>query len=203
MGARVSASWRCEDPFERRAGVLLVVGTAPCVHDDIAAALALRSGADKLLINEAAGVIEVAQHVLAGHCYHADYYMRFRARAFPSAPPVLVHASYRNGREMPKAVTHRWRGVATGGTSAWKAVRIGKALGYDEIILCGCPMEATGYAPETAKSGVPHDCMRFGKPDNIRKFDNYRNTFKVRATEEGERVFSMSGWSRQILGVPA
>ena len=182
-------------------GTLLVVGSAACLHEDVARARAIRPHAHALLINEAAGAVEQAEHLLAGHCEKAQLFVDYRREKFPDAPPVLVHASYREGRPMPDCVTHRWRGVATGGTSAWKAVRIGKAMGYDEIILCGCPLEATGYFNEAETASFNHTCARIGHGEG-RMYHNYRATFAKRAREEGEHVYSMSGYSQSCLGAP-
>lgn len=186
---------------DKRAGTLLVVGSAPCLFEDVERARALRMHADTLLINEAAGAIEDAQHVLAGHGDKADLFMAYRREKFPDAPPVFVHASLRSDRPLGRSVTHVWHHVATGGTSAWKAVRIGKAMGYGEIILCGCPMVASGYFNNAETGKFKHDCARFGYGEG-RQYDNYRRTFEVRARTEGVGVYSMSGWSRELLGEP-
>lgn len=181
-------------------GTLIVVGSAPSLYEDLKAAKALRPDAHVLLINGAAQLVEEAQHMLAGHCEKADAFVAARRKKFPHAPPILVHASFRNGLGMPECVTHRWRGVATGGTSAWKAVRIGKAMGYSEIILAGCPIDDSGYAAGES-DGIAHSCARIGLGEG-RMYHNYRVTFAKRAKEEGRGVYSMSGYSRELLGVP-
>lgn len=183
-----------------RRGTLLIVGSAACVHDDLEHAKALRPYCDVLLINGAAQLIEQAQHVLAGHGDKADAFMAARAAKFPNAPSVYVHASRRIGRPIGKAVTHVWEHVSTGGTSAWKAVRIGRAMGYEELILCGCPLDDSGYAPGES-DGITHECARIGLGEG-RMYENYRRTFAKRAKEEGQNVFSMSGYSRELLGAP-
>lgn len=192
----------CSPPWLRPVGgTLLVVGSAACVFDDLKRARAVRPHAHVLLINGAAQLVRDAQHVLAGHCEKAHLFMAARQRKFPDAPPVYVHASVRSGKPMPECVTHRWRGVATGATSAWKAVRIGKAMGYEEVILCGCPMNDSGYAPGES-DGIGHDCARIGLGQG-RMYQNYRDSFRRKAAGEGERVYSMSGYSRELLGAPA
>jgi len=184
---------------ERRGGTLLIAGSAACVFDDLTSAKALRPLAPVLVINGAGQLIENAQHLLCGHGEKAPFFIEARNRRFPNAPPVFIHASRRGGTD-PKGVTHIWENVSTGGTSAWKAVRIGKGMGFDELILCGCPLDDSGYASGES-NGIPHACARIGLGEG-RMYDNYRATFKKRAKLEGQGVYSMSGYSRELLGAP-
>lgn len=176
---------------------MLIVGSAPCVFDDVAAAEAL-GPCHRFLINGAALLFERAEHWLIGHGEKAPMFKGARAAKFKTSIP-FIHASVR-GDTNPAHFTHVWEGVSTGGTSAWKAVRIAKGMGYERIILCGCPIDDSGYAPGESK-GVGHSCARIGKGEG-RMYANYRRTFAVRAKGEGHNVFSMSGYSRDLLGAP-
>lgn len=73
-------------------------------------------------------------------------------------------------------------GPVSGSSSILGAVA-GLALGYEKIILCGCPL--TGNAPE----GNPYEAFRPG--------------WKVMEKELAGKVFSMSGWTHELLGGPA
>jgi hypothetical protein len=194
----------CIPPWEQQTGTLLIVGSAPSAHEDLARARALRPQAQVMAINGAGQVIEDIDHLLCGHVEKAQAFYDARMRKFPDSKPFAVHGTYRDryrdGKPVASCVTHLWKGVATGGTSAWVAVRIGKAMGFEERILCGCPMEATGYV-EGESDGIGHDCARLGLGEG-RMFNNYRATFAKRAAEEGQGVFSMSGWSQSLLGAP-
>lgn len=181
-------------------GTLLIVGTAASMREDYARAKTLRPQAHTLLINGAAQLIEDAEHMLCGHGEKAEMYVAARRAAFPNAKPIFIHGSRRGGTD-PKGVTHIWTGVSTGGTSAWKAVRIGKGMGYSEMILCGCPIDDSGYTAGESV-GITHSCDRIGLGEG-RMYDNYRRTFAVRAKSgEGRGVYSMSGYSRELLGCP-
>lgn len=186
-------------------GTLLVVGSAPCLYDDHAAAIKLRPNADTLLINEAGGAIEKAQHLLAGHADKAALFLAYRREKFPMASPVFVHATWRHGMRMPSCVTHKWsKQMVNGGTSAWKAALIGLAMGYDEIILCGCPLEASGYFNPLETDRFKHDCARIGTNPKAAMYHTYREQFARRAKErpEAKHVKSMSGFTRECLGAP-
>lgn len=178
-------------------GTLLIIGSARCVYDDVKAAEALGPCA-RFLINGAALLFEHAEHWLIGHGEKAPNFRGARDAVFET-PIKFIHGSVR-GDTNPAYFTHLWEKVSTGGTSAWKAVRIGKAMGYDRLILCGCPIDDSGYAAGESK-GIGHGCARIGKGEG-RMYANYRRTFAVRAQDEGAGVYSMSGYSRDLLGAP-
>lgn len=189
-------------------GTLLVVGSAPCLYVDLEAALKLRPFAAVMLVNGACSAVRDADHMLAGHTEKAELFAAARRQAFPDAPPIRVHANC-NSRHVNKAnypsVTD-WHGpeMSAGATSAAKAARIGLlALGVEEVILCGAPMDGSGYAPTEAQ--VKHDCHRVGDPlkQDRRSVQSYfRRMQKLAAGEFKGRVFSMSGRTRDLLGAP-
>lgn len=187
--------------------VLLAVGSAPCLFDDVYEARKLYPDADKMLINGAWTAFSNAEHLLAGHTNKTGLFMAARLEKFPNAPTSRVHAtlSYPAQKQENPLVTD-WHGQdkATGATSAGKAARIGLALGYDRVILCGCPLDSSaGYWEGEAK--VKHDCARFDTPNNPRKvITRYRDKMALLAKQEPfkSQVFSMSGYSRQVLGAP-
>lgn len=110
-------------------------------------------------------------------------------------------------REQYPSVT-RWWGpeMSSGATSAGKAALIGLAMGFDRVILAGCPMDGSGYAPgETEGIKQTASCARIGdaakqKAAMIRKYKEQMARFA-----EGKfkgRVFSMSGLTKDLLGAP-
>jgi hypothetical protein len=167
----------------------------------------MHPGASLMLINGACTAYRDAEHVLSGHADKSTMFFAERAKAFPDCRPYRMHAtlSYPKQRDEHPFVTD-WHGqaMATGATSAGKAARIGLALGYDCVILCGCPMDpSAGYWEGEAK--VRHDCARFDTPDNPRRvITRYREKMALLAKQEPfkSKVFSMSGYSKQVLGGP-
>lgn len=185
---------------------LLVVGSAPCLHDDLARALLIRPEAHIMLINEAAGAVERADHLIAGHCDKAELFRDYRRKKFPNSPDIPIHATRRGGFYEPSCVTHWWKNCIVGGTSAWKAARMGAGMGYQEIIMCGCPMDLSGYFNPSETRGFKHECKRVGEPLKDGQMSQltlrYRREFVRNADLYGSNVRSMSGWSREILGAP-
>src|SRR6185437_2276606 len=197
---------------------MLVVGSAPCLFEDVERALKLRPLASLMLVNGACTAIENAEHVLAGHEEKAEMFAAERRRRFPNAPPWQLHACCNLKRldmyrSMFPSVTRWWpHEKGTGATSASKAVRLCFDMGADEVILCGCPLDQPGYFPGEAKVHQQVSCERIGDHgmsrigipvQETRIIKAYRTRFKQLA--EGEfkgKVFSMSGFTRECLGEP-
>lgn len=191
---------------------LLVVGSAPCLHEDVAAAKALYPDAHVMLVNGACVAIEDAEHVLSGHREKAEHFASARRAVFPNAKPWRLHANGHKLDAQRKAetpsVTDFWdKTMSTGATSIGKGARIGLAMGYSPIILCGAPMDGTGYFPGESVAGqtIKHDCRRVGdaSQQNHRTIVGYRDKFaRLAKTEFAGKVFSMSGFTRECLGSP-
>ncbi len=213
---------------------MLVVGSAPCLYEDVEQALKLRPFSTLMLINGACTAIENAEHVLAGHEEKAEFFAEARRKAFPDAPPWRLHANTMEHRRnemkhLCPSVTDWWpfeKGI--GSTSASKAAKIAKMMGFGEVILCGSPLDDSGYFAGEGK-GIPQNrsCLRVGDagfsshitPHHTGQYSTqpgtpmrvqeskmikaYRDRFRQLA--EGEFrgwVFSMSGFTKQILGYP-
>jgi hypothetical protein len=203
----------------------LVVGSAPCLFEDVQHALALRPFAEIMLVNGACTAIENAEHMLCGHEEKAEMFVRERKRVFPNAPPIKVHGCCHAHRkemmgEMFPSITDWWpHEMGVGATSASKAAKIAFMLGATEVILCGCPMDQPGYFPGEAKVNQHVMCLRIGDHGNAfnlfkqngaplpvqeaRIIKGYRANLKTLADGEFKgKVFSMSGFTRQCLGAP-
>ena len=215
---------------------MLVVGSAPCLFEDLKEALKLRPFAEIMLINGACTAIERAEHMLAGHEEKAEFFAEARRKAFPNTP-IRIHAcahphQLKHGiQQLCPSVTDWWpieQGI--GATSASRAAKIAKyRLGFDEVILCGSPLDDSGYFPGEGK-GIPQSlsCVRVGDPgvlkgvitpphngeystrpgENMKAQETrivkaYRTRFKELAEGEFKGwVFSMSGYTREVLGYP-
>lgn len=182
-------------------GTVIVVGAAPCVFEDVVLAKRLRPGAELMALNEAGGAFRHIAHLYAGHHDKAAQFLAYRVGKGLPAHGFPIHACWAPKRKMPACVTHQWSGAATGGTSALTAARIGLALGYGEVILAGCPLEATGYFNEAETDAMEHDgCPRVGRGG---KLDMYRKRFLADLANRGRAgLYSMSGWTREQLGAP-
>lgn len=194
--------------------VLLVVGSAPSLYADLEAARVAAPDHEVMLVNGACAAVEAAEHMLAGHTDKAPEFAAARDAAFPFALPLRVHATYdaSKGRQPPREqwpmVTDWWPQAefSSGATSAGKAALIGLAMGFERVILCGCPMDGTGYFPGESKGiGQLRACQRIGDPTKQQAATIRR--YKERMAELAAGVFkgrvrSMSGYTRTLLGAP-
>jgi hypothetical protein len=202
------------------AGTLLVVGSAPCLHEDVERAFSLRPLAAIMLVNGACTAIERAEHVLAGHTEKAEWFAKARREKFPNAPPWRLHATEmekyleRSKKRFPCVTDWHGKQFCTGATSIAKGAKIGLlALGFDEVILCGAPMDGSGYSKDEAIVPQEVNMVRVGDPrhhtgygidqkQRHRTVQRYRNQFARFAKEFEGRVFSMSGYTRECCGEP-
>lgn len=204
---------------------MLVVGSAPCLYEDVERALKLRPFASMMLVNGACTAFENAEHFLAGHEEKAEFFMRERRERFPNASPIRVHGCcHPHRKEMMKGMfpsVTDWHPheMGVGATSASKAAKIALQMSYTEVVLCGCPMDQPGYFPGEAKVPQHVMCLRIGDHGNAfnltkengkplpvqeaRIIKGYRANLKLLAAGEFKnRVFSMSGFTREQLGSP-
>lgn len=190
----------------------IVVGSAPCLHDDLKRALELYPFAFICTVNGACIEIEEVDAIVAGHTNKAEIFTEARRKAFPTGKPFDVFANWAGGGKPPRheypSVT-KWfsKNCSTGATSAAKAARMMFEMEFEQVILCGCPLDSSGYFPGESQKGlsISHDCRRLGDPKEAqaRAIEGYRRKFKKLA--EGEfkgKVFSMSGLTRKWLGEP-
>ena len=130
--------------------VAIVVGSAPCLHDDLERALELYPFAYVCTVNGACVEIEEVDAIVAGHTNKAEIFTEARRKAFPDGKPFEVFANWARVGEAPKqeypSVT-RWFGghCSTGATSGAKAARMMLEMGFERVILCGCPLDNSGY----------------------------------------------------------
>lgn len=189
---------------------LLVVGSAPCLFDDVQRALAIRPEAKIMLVNGACTALEHVDHILSGHTDQAETFAQQRRNKFPLALPWRLHATIKEAHRAHAAtlfpsVTDWWdKSYCHGATSIAKGADIGfRGLGYDEVILCGAPMNGSGYFIGEATSTA--NCHRIGDStkQQHRSIDGYRRKFKEKfAPLYVGRLFSMSGFTRDVVGEP-
>jgi hypothetical protein len=182
-------------PYEpRHSGPLLVVGPAPSVHEDLAAARGLYSGAKLAAVNAGAQLV-VADFLVSQHPDILALMRDWQLRLFGARP-----STHCPGGEAPRtgpAVDYCWIRGSSGATSAWGAVRVGKAMGFSPIVLCGCPLTGgDGYAMPWPKGGVGTTPAKDGL------IQSYQERLRVAAKAEGQQVFSMSCYTRSVLGAP-
>ncbi len=167
-----------------------MAGSALCLHDDLARAWKIYPGAPVIAVNGAAREVKA----FALFSYHPQRFIergfewiRHQRRLF--GPDFTVHGS----KMLPNMpfVQYWWKGARGNGSSAWGARKLASLMGFNKVILCGCPMVAGDYAG-----------YRLGglmtQPDVTEQYAR-----EIEADKEWhEDAFSMSGRTGEILGPP-
>jgi hypothetical protein len=167
--------WLNGDPpaVERGVGVLLVAGTAPCVHDDLGAA----PEGEMLAVNLAGVHFENARHWATVNEHELPDLVKSRmARGYRMAGVDLHAPGHAAG-------AHLWHMRRP--SSGLFGALVGMSLGYWPVVLCGCP--------QTGKNGFD------GHKGN---YEETFACWVEDAPHMRGRVFSMSGKTRDLLGPP-
>lgn len=195
-------TWAIPSYPKKHAGCVLILGFADGLEDDMARAHALRPHADVIAVN-AAATAHRADHVYSWHWndasklpwWAAQQHERFNQRA-------LVHSTPGRDRKtgilnpVPQGpevafVDHWWPGATANGSSGWMAVRLACFLGYEERILCGIPIGRAAYADLSMAKDWQRDAH----------VERYRRGIEEQ-TGYHAGTYSMSGWTRDLLGEP-
>ncbi len=138
---------------------------------------------DQMAVNVAAMFIPNLQHIFSLHHNQIAGIARFRKHEY-CQHKALVHSN-----KASEGIDYAWKLSLRASTSGLVAVTLGKVLGYDKFILCGVPMDGSGY---------------FYKPTINETFEDDMRLREIVVTKEvfGDSVKSMSGRTKDILGSP-
>ena len=157
---------------------LIIMGSAPCLEDDLSK---IPQGTWGYMAIGLDAVDRYSGRIEYMATYHpADITeARFkRARARGNTTYKVISHEQKDGVD----IVHPYK--APSGSSALLGVLAGIKLGYQKIILCGCPLE---------------DEKKDGKNKNYQQF---RKGWQAHLDEYIGKVRSMSGWTREFLGYP-
>jgi len=178
-------------------GAVVIAGFANTLWDDLARVYAARPGLPIIAVNKAAEHLK-AFAVYSFHferdklgLWQAEQRKRFGPGFVvfgPGKKDWLAH----NQRNYPY-VDHWAPETACQGSSGWCAVRLATMLGFTTRILCGVPIETRRYADKT-----PARYWQSAKTNAVSTFRKHIE--KDTAYHEG--TYSMSGWTRELLGEP-
>lgn len=129
--------------------------------------------------------------------YHPEKLAGWRAQSI-GAPST--HSSIEHRDRLSIGVDYWWQGINSSGTSSLGAVLLLKRWGVEpyEVVLVGCPMNGgDGYYLKQ-----DHKDHRFGMlPPHKGLVRSYREHWATRR-DDLEHVYSMSGYTRELLGEP-
>jgi len=157
--------------------ILIIIGSAPCALQDIAAVPRL-CDFDYLAVGlDAVDRYDCpVKYVATYHPAEIDQIRRRREAFGGNMDYLLISMERRPGVDIVEPFEPPSGSSALLGTLA--AIR----LGYKRIILCGCPL--------TGKNAAGGD------------YENFRKGWAAKGSKLQDRVRSMSGWTAEFLGKP-
>lgn len=166
----------------------LVIGSAACMADDIAAALALFEPDIIVACNQAAASwAGRLDHLCSMHAELLDQFLADRA-ANGHAPPGHVWTAEHRAKRAKDANTQFKTIKSAGGSSGMLCVRVARHVGATRIVLAGMPMTRDGAHFHNAS---PWAEAKLYQRVWIEQQDDLRRDTR-----------SMSGLTRALLGVP-
>lgn len=161
---------------------LILIGSAPCVRNDIKEALRIVGEADFMAIGLDAAD-KYNGEIIGCVTYEPRDLPAFKEirRKMGFISPVPTYSQERFKHEVdfvfPELEAPQPHKDGWSGSSALLGVKVGLRLGYEKIILCGCPLDVQKYAFFRRGWTFIYDMIKY----NVR---------------------SMSGWTRELLGIP-
>lgn len=171
-------------------GPALVCGSAENLLDDCKLAWKIYPGAPVIAVNGAAKHIKA----IALYSKHPERLIDRRwldAQRFHFGTNPSVHADIKSATR-PSCVEYWWSGLWGGGGSAWDARKLASEMGFSKVILCGCPLEVGPHIGSASFASFMH------RDDVVKDLQ----IGLEKETEWHKGAYSMSGWTRKVLGEP-
>jgi hypothetical protein len=174
----------------RYSGPVFVAGNAWCLHDDIEEGRKIIGNAPVIAVNGASQEVKS----IALFSYHPHRFIekgcewiRHQKRLFGT--DFTVHAS-RQENGMP-FVDYWWEDARGGGGSAWGARKLAWLLGFETVVMVGCPLTPGNYSSF--------------KPGMIMTRDDILDPYRREIESDKDwhiGCYSMSGWTKEFFGCP-
>ena len=165
--------------------MLIITGSAPCVMDDLHDLAAIGDHQDQ------ADLMALGLDAVDKYPWPIRYVATFHPEDIPE---IFRRRTIAGGNRDFKVISHQQKdGVDIvisdywdpSGSSALLGVQAALQMGYERIILCGCPLTGKDHTANGANN-----------------YEVYRKGWEVKKAELDGLVKSMSGWTRDILGSP-
>jgi hypothetical protein len=180
----------------------LVLGGGATLHDDLERARKTVPFDAVVACNEAG--IEWPGELRAWVSLHARYYSTGpnwrKQRADKGYPPAKAHYGHPEafkGANMPDVIAtpYSFAGEKSGSSGLFAAKVALVDLGFDRVVFCGVPMDPIPHFTGR-ESWVPRDT------DGRTSAHGFRNSWLAVPQDYRDRMRSMSGWTRVLLGAP-
>ena len=174
----------------RHSGPAIVAGSAWSLHDDLKAARAVVGDVPVIAVNGSAREVKA----IALFSYHPQRFIErgcewIRHQRQMFGDDFTVHAS-RLEPGMPY-IQYWWEDARGSGSSAWGARKLAWLMGFDPVVLVGCPLEPGNYAGDRPGMNMTRDVIVSQYAQQIADDKDWH-----------DGAYSMSGRTKEILGSP-
>lgn len=177
--------------MEKNSKILIITGAAPCVMDDISAFLSLRGGSQTPW--QSYDFMAIGYDAIDRYAWRIKYFATYHPSEIEMSMERRQNAG---GNTDCLVISHQQHPAKAGhdlvdmivpceppsGSSALLGVLAGIKLGYEKIIVCGCPLT--------------------GKNDKGYDYANFQAGWTAKYDEIKAFARSMSGWTKELLGAP-
>jgi hypothetical protein len=166
-------------------GTLVIYGGGKSMWDDYKKIQDLGVEHDTMAVNIAGLFIPKLKHLYSLHYKNISYISNWRKVEYGADDKHICHSS----KEID-GVDHVWPLPSRASTSGLMALILGHLLGYEKLILCGVPMDGSGY---------------FYKPFVNDTFGDRCRAIELSGMKQlsfGNNIRSMSGRSKEAFGEP-
>ena len=189
-------------PYEtEHTGTAIVIGSGPDCFVEFQEAREHRPAATVIAVNETIRHIK-APHFFTLHVEKMRWFEGLWIEAWGADFAPLVHTQHTKDFDRlykPGAAWYAWPCARSACSSGWAAAKVAEAMGHEEVILCGVPLEASGYGFQTQDRGAGDPRLGLKPKVADRHFRHLADDLR---SGIGKRVRSMSGRTRELLGGP-
>lgn len=181
----------------RHSGAVIIVGCAKGATEELTECLAARPAAKIMTVNNAA-IVHKASFVCTAEGTYAETLFAYQSKF---GDDFEVHIADNLGRlDLPVPVYHWSMAWARSGTSSACAALIAKAIGFDEVLLAGVHLRASGYESTMGSLDEIHsEFHQTSKRINLLHERHHRwSQLKRDGLLDG--VYSKTGFTGELLG---
>lgn len=190
-----------ELPYE--SGACIILGTHPCWEEDLAGALSKYPDAKICGVNEAPKLMK-CDHLATCHGDKIDKFVKLHEERYPDSPRPMIHLRDNMTCKQSEHIDHiKWPVRTMAGSGPFAAAAM-VMMGYDPVIMCGCPMDGGGgYAFDDTHKSTRYDPRigyESGEHNMIRSWHRCMKLFKEQFPDMAANIRSMSGVTKEIFG---
>ena len=168
----------------------IVLGSAPCLWDDIDASNDITSGEFEIIAVNGAGVL-FEGNLDIWVSVHGPKLVNWieKRRALGLDMNFDAYANFAKSEKSGDVI--RWNRSSCNGSSGLLAALVAIELGFDKLILCGMPIDGENRITSDGEVAA-----------GMTPYHHYQRGWTLLQGILREHVRSMSGWTRETFGAP-